>query len=133
MQYFYGLLWLLTVHFVADFVLQSDWMAQNKSRDNRALGLHVLTYTVALLFGAVPLVFIIDYPGDPVAGDRGGLFVGLWIVLNGAAHLATDYITSRINSRLWAVKEVHWFFVGVGFDQLIHAWTLGLTMIWLLR
>lgn len=125
MQYFYGMLWLLVAHFIGDFVLQSDWMAQNKSKSNEALGLHVMVYTLALGVGAIPLVFILGRPsfGLPLA----------WILLNGAAHFATDYVTSRINARLWAAKEVHYFFVGVGADQLIHYLTLGLTMIWLLR
>ena len=125
MQYFYGMLWLLIIHFIADFVLQSDWMAQNKSKSNAALGAHVLVYTGAILFGSLPLVFILGHDGGPL--------LGLWVVLNGAAHFATDYITSRINARLWAAKEVHYFFVSVGADQLIHYFTLGLTMIWLLR
>ena len=125
MQYFYGMLWLLTVHFIADFVLQSDWMAQNKSKSNEALGLHVLAYTAALSVGSFPLVFILGLRPGPI-------FVS-WVFLNGAAHFATDYVTSRINARLWAAKQVHNFFVGVGADQLIHALTLGLTMVWLLR
>ena len=125
MQYFYGLLWLLTVHFIADFVLQSDWMAQNKSKSNEALSAHVAIYTVCLLIGAIPLAFIL--------GHHGGVMMGLWVAINGGAHFATDYVTSRINSRLWATKQVHNFFVGVGADQLIHALTLGLTMVWLLR
>lgn len=133
MQYFYGLLYILTIHFVADFMLQSDWMALNKSKDNRALGTHVLIYTVALLFGAIPLM--------PILGHRGGSIVGLWVVANGVAHFATDWCTSRLNK--WLIpkdtagkpdlgQSWHWFYVGIGFDQLIHTWTLGLTMAWLL-
>lgn len=45
----------------------------------------------------------------------------MWIFLG---HIATDAITSRINSKLWAAKKVHWFFVSVGFDQWIHFVTL---------
>jgi hypothetical protein len=122
----YAMLWLLTVHFVADFVLQSDWMAQNKSKRNDALALHVTIYTATfLLLGGLPLLRILDHPGGPV--------FGLWLLFNGAAHFATDYVTSRISSRLWAAKQVHNFFVCIGADQLIHALTLGLTMAWLLR
>jgi hypothetical protein len=125
MQYFYGMLWLIVVHFVADFILQSDWMAQNKSKSNYALGMHVAAYTITLALGAIPLVFILG-----VASGR--LPLG-WIIVNGMAHFATDYVTSRINSRLWTDKKVHWFFVGVGADQVIHYLTLGLTMVWLLH
>jgi hypothetical protein len=44
-----------------------------------------------------------------------------------ALHFVTDAITSRINSRLWAAKNVHWFFVGIGADQLLHAYALAWT------
>lgn len=128
MQYFYGMLWLTVVHFIADFVLQSDWMAQNKSKDNRALGLHVTAYTSALAIGSIPLVFILGYGSHPAIGP----VTAIWVIANGGAHFVTDFITSRINSRLWAAKEVHWFFVGIGADQVIHYLTLGLTMVWIL-
>lgn len=125
MQYFYGLLWLLAVHFVADFVLQSDRVAQGKSKSIAVLGEHIAIYTICLLVGAIPLAFIL--------GHHGGVMMGLWVAINGAAHFATDYVTSRINAHLWATKQVHNFFVGVGADQLIHTLTLGLTMVWLLN
>jgi hypothetical protein len=38
---------LLTLHFIADFVLQSDWMAINKSKNWGALAL--LAYTAKLI------------------------------------------------------------------------------------
>lgn len=123
MHFFYGLLYLLSVHFIADFVLQTDWMAQNKSKDWLALTLHVGVYTTALQLAVIPLLWF-SFPSE-------GLRV--YAITNGILHFATDAITSRINSRLWADKKVHYFFVGVGADQLVHTWTLGLTMIWLLR
>jgi hypothetical protein len=36
---------LLAVHWVADFVLQTNWQARNKSKSNVALSRHVLVYT----------------------------------------------------------------------------------------
>lgn len=115
-------LYLLTVHFIGDFILQSDWMAQNKSKNWGALSLHVLTYTTTLQAFYIPLLFF-EAP-----------FEGLkyYAILNGAFHFATDAITSKINKRLWEQKKVHWFFVGIGADQLIHTWTLGLTAMFLL-
>jgi hypothetical protein len=35
-------------------------------------------------------------------------------------------------ARIEAGKR-HWFFVVIGFDQLLHAWQLGLTYAWLAR
>jgi VIT1/CCC1 family predicted Fe2+/Mn2+ transporter len=108
-----ALLALLSVHFVADFVLQSDWMAQNKSQRWDALTAHVAVYTVAFL---------------PVAlywwGNSPTTFQ--FLVITFALHFLTDAITSRINSRLWAAKRVHAFFVGIGADQLSHAFALAL-------
>lgn len=99
---------LLALHFIADFVLQSDWMAKNKSVNNNALAAHVFVYS---------FVFLLVY-GLPFA------------LLTFVLHFWQDYVTSRINSRLWKAGKVHYFFVGVGADQLLHfvtlAWTLQL-------
>lgn len=93
-------------HFFADFICQSDYMAQNKSKNSLILLYHVAVYQLpfSILFG---------------------LKYGL---LNMAAHFLTDFITSRITSRLWSQKKVHWFFVVIGFDQAVHITTLILTL-----
>lgn len=114
---------LLAVHFVADFLFQSDWMALNKGKRWDALALHCALYAVCF----VPF---------------GLAFAALTFV----AHFAQDAVTSRINSRFWffdmampvlwpsrrdpngpAVPHYaarggdrHWFFVGIGADQLLH-------------
>lgn len=109
------LLALLMTHWLGDFVLQSDWMAKNKSTNFFALLAHGLTYST--LFAWVAFLY----------GPHGGL----WLVVNFWAHLITDYFTSRLNTRLWAAGQVHNFFVSVGFDQLLHFTTLILTAWWL--
>jgi len=103
------LLIIIWLHFVVDFVLQTDTMAKNKSSSNKWLGLHIMVYTIpfAIVFG-------------PVYG-----------LVNGIAHFITDYFTSRWSSKLWKDNQVHNFFVVVGFDQAIHLTTLILTFIWL--
>jgi len=98
---------VIALHWVADFVLQSDWQAKNKSKNNLALLLHVTIYTVCLaVFG------LLFFTNDS--------WIVYWILGNGAAHFVVDYITSRINTYLWNKGRVHDFFVMVGFDQLIH-------------
>lgn len=102
-----AILVLLTVHFVADFLLQSHWMASNKSRRMDALLLHTVTY------GACFVIF------------------GVWFaVMNFALHTLVDFVTSRITSQLWAKQQWHWFFAVVGADQLIHFFCLILTYGW---
>lgn len=118
----YQFLALLTIHWVADFVLQTHWQATNKSKNNKALSLHVLTYTGALVF-TVPFIFNIE----------GNLYKQwfIFIAINGILHLITDYFTSRVSSKLFG--DWHNFFVVIGLDQLIHQFTLGLTMVWIFQ
>jgi len=98
---------IIAIHWIGDFVLQSDWQAKNKSKNNLALLLHVTIYTVCLaVFGSV------FFTNDS--------WIVYWILGNGAAHFAVDYVTSRINTYLWNKGRIHEFFVSVGFDQLIH-------------
>ena len=108
------LLTLLSVHFVADFVLQSDWMAQNKSKRWDVLAAHVGVYTLAFL----PAV-LYWWGNSPTALH--------FLVVTFVLHFVTDAITSRVNSCLWAAKRVHAFFVGIGVDQLSHAYALAAT------
>ncbi len=125
------LLILLTAHFIGDFLLQTDWMAINKSKSWIALTQHVSVY--AMTFYALTW----DWR-----------FAAITFV----THFVTDAGTSRITSRLWFIELMdtkipsgegwnhyarvlpgrrHWFFVAIGADQLIHAWTLGLTAYYL--
>lgn len=94
------------IHWLADFVLQSDKMAKNKSTSNKWLLCHASTYTAVL-----SICF----------GWQYGL-------VNGLVHLVVDYCTSRATSALWKKGEVHYFFVVIGFDQAIHITTLLLTL-----
>lgn len=89
---------ILTLHWIADFILQTDKMAINKSTSWVWLSSHVGIYTLCLLpFG----------PGYALA--------------NGFAHFITDAITSRITSYLWKKGDRHNFFVVIGADQLLHS------------
>lgn len=109
------ILLLLQFHWVFDFVLQSSWMATNKSKNTKALSAHVGVYTIGMLMaGCVVFGF------TPVA-----LMFGL---LNGAIHYCVDFCTSRWTSHLWKKQDVHNFFVVIGLDQLIHVTTLILTL-----
>ena len=44
------ILTLMWLHFFADFVLQSDYVATNKSKNNKILTLHCLIYSIPFLW-----------------------------------------------------------------------------------
>ena len=91
-------------------------MASNKSKSFSALWAHCSVYCLVFLL-VLALV-------DP---EKAAFFAAINFLL----HLATDYVTSRINAKLWASGDVHYFFVGIGADQLIHQITLIGTFFWI--
>jgi hypothetical protein len=103
---------LLGLHWIADFVLQTNWQARNKSKRLDALGAHVGTYTAVIAAASVVLF---------------GL-AGLWFALiNGALHFVTDFFTSKLSAR-FAAKPDWRLFAVIGFDQLIHQWTFAVLL-----
>jgi hypothetical protein len=94
-------IYLFFIHWVADFIFQTEWMAENKSKNVLALLIHVLFYTAILLL-------LTAYSAI------------LWACINGAFHFLIDYVTSKINAKLLKEKKIRAFFVSVGFDQLLH-------------
>ena len=48
-------------------------------------------------------------------------FAFCWWIINVALHFIVDLITSKITSKFWEEKNMRFFFVMIGFDQLIHA------------
>lgn len=101
MDYILLLIW---IHFVFDFLLQTDWMATNKSHNRTALGAHCAVYTTGFLFV------------DPMCA-----------VLNGLLHFIVDSITSKVTTRLHQDGRRRAFFNVIGFDQAIHLTILILT------
>jgi hypothetical protein len=113
---------VLFFHWIADFLLQSDWMALNKSKHWDALLSHTAVYSCFWIF---PLFWYSQvYPYAPAK-------LMLFVPITFVAHTITDYFTSRINSKLWNQKKTHWFFVSIGFDQILHYAQLLLTYYYL--
>lgn len=107
---------LLTIHWVADFLCQSRWMAENKSKRLDALAAHVATYSLVLGLAALVLF---------------GFGVNLiWFILaNAVLHFVTDFFTSRATTALWQQQNVFGFFAVIGLDQLLHQIALAATLV----
>lgn len=118
---------ILFIHWVADFVMQSDWQAQNKSKLWSALLTHTLIYSNVWIY-VVTIMLCLTTSFSPSDCFINGLIFAL---ITFAAHTITDYFTSRLNRKLWEEKKVHWFFVSVGFDQVLHYFQLILTYYYL--
>lgn len=97
---------IVWVHFIADFLCQTDKMALNKSTSNKWLLAHTSVYSIWFL----------------ILGWKFALITFL-------THTITDYITSRGTSYLWKKEKRHEFFCLIGLDQAIHITTLILTFL----
>lgn len=108
---------IIILHWIFDFVLQTDKQAKGKSTSNRQLTMHVLTYSTGWLITAnIYAIFTNNW-----------YMIALFAPITFICHWITDYFTSRLNSKLWAKGDVHNFFVSVGFDQVLHYVQLFLT------
>jgi hypothetical protein len=108
---------IILIHWFADFVLQTDWQAKNKSTDNHALLSHTGVY--ACVWGIVSLAYYL--------ATRSSVLVLLFPIITFVVHSIQDYFTSRLNSKLWKEGKIHQFFVSIGFDQVLHYVQLFLT------
>lgn len=110
---------LMFGHWLADFVCQTDYMALNKSRCNKALTWHVFIYSLVttVFYGIVTLN----------VAQTAFAFAILF-----GTHWVTDYVTSRASATLWKENKRKWFFTMIGFDQFLHLmiiWSLYKEMV----
>lgn len=125
---YFWLFGILSLHWVADFYLQTDEMAINKSKSNSWLAKHVLIYTVTLYFGMMAWwLFLLNLAAFTF------LQLTLWVIINGILHFLQDYLSSRVTAELWQKGDRHNFFVVIGLDQFVHYVCLFGTFYWILQ
>lgn len=98
--------YMILIHYLADFGLQTSQQAENKSSDDLFLFYHVGVYSLTWLLALSPLL-----------GFGNALVFSLLTFL---CHYWTDYFTSRIGKPFWAKKDFGNGFKTVGFDQMLH-------------
>lgn len=108
-------IYVLFLHWVGDFTLQTRWMADNKSKDWEALVLHVFVYACTIWFG---VFMMMCWPVEVACR---------FALVNFIIHLGVDAFTSRCTKVAIAEKNMHLFFAIIGADQFVHAATLLIT------
>lgn len=106
-------IFILLIHFLADFGLQTHEQATKKSSSDEYLFYHVGIYSLIWFIGAN---LFLDF-------EHSFYFA----VLTFIAHFITDAITSRISKPFFEKQDFHNGFVVVGFDQVLHYLQLYLT------
>jgi hypothetical protein len=112
-------IFILLIHFLADFALQTNNQAIKKSTDIKYLTFHVLVYSMIWLIASW---FLLDV-----------FYLALWFMLiTFVCHWITDFLTSRIGKPYWDKGDLHNGFIIVGFDQILHYIQLWFTLKWLM-
>lgn len=100
-------LFILLIHFLADFGLQTHEQAQLKSTQWKPLFYHVGVYSMIWFIAVLSLI------NDP-------LIAFYFSIITFVCHYLTDYTTSRISKGFFDKGDMHNGFVVVGFDQVLH-------------
>ena len=106
-------LYFLLVHWLSDFVLQTEHMALRKSTSNYYLGMHVTVYTLTTILAWLLYFLVVGIHVTPLKYLEAGVAIF-------AMHFLTDYITSRITGKYYKAQKNHEFFVTIGFDAFLH-------------
>lgn len=100
-------IFIILIHFLADFGLQTHQQATLKNSDNKYLFYHVgvysLVWLISLLSCGIDIITAIEFS-----------FITFVI------HYLTDWVTSKIVKPFWEKQDFHNVFVVVGFDQILH-------------
>ena len=125
----------VAAHFICDWLLQSNWMALNKGKwwdtciGLRALTIHSIIATswcwiFGWEFGLMNLIFHWVIDGFTSQATSWFWFIDLRKcssrVFTGTGPITEYEYLANINQ-----SKRHWFFVAIGFDQLIHYTTIA--------
>lgn len=125
---------LIVIHYVADFMAQTEEMATGKSKSFKILVKHTWRYTVIFFFAFALWCAYQNHIGHMKPEDVGwDLRIILFFPITFVFHTIIDYVSSRITARKFEKKE---FYTGIpnmgafsiiGLDQVFHYATLFLT------
>lgn len=124
-------LFIILIHWIADFLLQTQDMATKKSTSIYWLSKHIFAY----ILGTIPTALMVWIVSHSL------MYALLWLIINGILHWITDYYTSRWTSKLYVNQQFYApnkyikffnfpaFFSVIGLDQVIHYSCLFITYV----
>lgn len=104
-------LYILIIHYLGDFALQTHNQAVNKSISNKFLTLHVIVYSLVWWVAMITVHQITQW---------GLIRCTTFAIITFIMHWITDYCTSRISKPFFAKGDYHNGFAMVGADQIFH-------------
>ena len=108
MEYDIYFIYILFVHWIADFICQTPKMRRCKSHSLSVLFDHWLVYTIVL--------FVLSFPFS-VEVDGSYMY---FLLANSLTHFFIDLITSRISKYFFVRDNMKWTMNIVGLDQILH-------------
>lgn len=121
--------WILILHFIGDWVLQTREMARNKCLIGIDMAKHIFIYWAVLTWGMM-LAFYPEFLSKQYTEYCTMAFA--WPFINAFIHFSIDAITSNITKDHWHDgKPNKTFWNTIGLDQLSHGIILFSTYKWL--
>lgn len=87
--------WGLIFHFIGDYLLQNDWMATNKTKENFPALIHAVVYSLPFIFICV---------------DAEGKLSYSWLII-----LWSHFLIDRFRLATYWVKFINWNFKSKNF------------------
>ncbi len=141
----YQVLGLIVIHWIADFIFQAERWAVGKSKNIISLLSHTVMYTIMfmillfsleLIFTEVqPFTLLSEFPFISITDNEFIIKIIHFGSITFVLHTITDYITSKVVSRMFEKKKYYTSipsfgaFSIIGFDQVLHYVQLFLTYI----
>ena len=124
------LVYLLFVHYIADFVMQPRDVANNKSKSILYLLLHTLQYmSVTIVLAPLPAWMLIGIDEMLFKWYSSGAIYYTFVI--GATHFLIDLFTSKFNKWSYCHGQEKLFWSGIGGDQFLHETTIICTTFWI--
>jgi flagellar biosynthesis protein FlhB len=111
-----NILFIVWLHTLTDFYFQSREVATNKGKNFKVLLRHVTEYSLPFLIMAAWL---------PV------ISVVMFVAVNFALHLLTDFISSKLTTKFYQANNMTGFWRVIGTDQAIHYTCLFTSFYWI--